>query len=195
MVDNGEVREGRYAEVMMDGFGVVPQSSAAAEQFPCTIAGAPDLTGDPALGSASGAVLASREEGHHHAVARVKVIDLGPGLEYASAGFVSQQHRHRSRSIAIDDREVGVADPSSLDFDETFGRSWWIGRQFAYPNGTGLRIGRRCPDLLQHCALDPHAGQFSSEWPGGPPARAGRTLTNCRIASGTLVGRRVERST
>jgi len=163
MVDNGEVREGRYPEVVMDGFGVAPQSSAAGEEFTCTIAGAPDLTGDPALGSASGAILASREEGHHHSVARVKVIDLGPGLEYASAGLMSQQHRYRSRSIAIDDREVGVADPSSLDSDEAFGGPGWIGRQFAYPNGAGVHIGRRRPDLLQHCALDPHAGQSSSE--------------------------------
>jgi len=128
MVDNGEIGEGRYAEVVMDGSGAASQPPATGQQFPCTVAGTPDLTGDPALGSAPGTVLAPREEGHHHSVTRVKVIDLGTGLDDASAGLVSEQHWYRSGSIAIDDGEVGVAHPSSLDLDEALGLSWWISR-------------------------------------------------------------------
>ena len=156
-VDDGMGRECGCAEVVRDRGPVPGQPGAAAEQLARGVRGRPALAGEAAVRPAAGALAAARQEGEHDPVADRDVADLvADGLDDAG-GLVSEQHRHRTRPVAVHDRQVRVADPRRLDPDEQLGRAGI--REVERADGDRQRVAVRVrpPDLLEHGARDPHA--------------------------------------
>jgi len=73
-----------------------------------------------------------------------EVSDTAADLFDDTGTFVAENHRQRPRSIAINDREVGVTKACSLHFDEHFAGPGWRQIDIGDLEWAGLRIRRRC---------------------------------------------------
>jgi hypothetical protein len=77
----------------------VPESS-----WPATLAGQ--------------ATAAARHEHEHDVIARREVAHARAELAHDPGRLVPQRHRRRPRPIAVDHREIRVAQPGGLDLDQ-----------------------------------------------------------------------------
>src|SRR6185369_15387469 len=50
-------------------------------------------------------------ETHHHMIAGRQVMDIGPDRFHGAGRLMSNRHRHRTRPVAVDDGEIGMAEP------------------------------------------------------------------------------------
>ena len=99
----------------MDGDAVRREAAAAAEEPSLTVGGCSGSAEDRFAARALGAQAAARHEGEDDVVALADVSDSRPdGLDDAGR-LVSEHDRDRARARAVDDREVGVAEPGGDD--------------------------------------------------------------------------------
>ena len=56
----------------------------------------------------------------HHPLADGQVADARADPLDDPGGLVAEQHRHRPHPVAVDHRQVGVADARRLDADQNF---------------------------------------------------------------------------
>ena len=103
---------------------------------------------------------ASGQKRHDYALPDRHVRHGGPGLLDDARRLVAEQHRHRAHPIAVDHRQVGMAQAGGLDADQKFGVT---GRcEFELADGDAAvirRSGRGPSDLFEHGATDPHDDQ------------------------------------
>ena len=84
-------------------------------------------------------------------------VDTGADLADAPGRLVTEQHRHGAGPVAVDDGQVGVADPGGLDPHQHLTRAGAGQLELADGEGSGLRLGPGPADLLEHRPGDPHA--------------------------------------
>jgi hypothetical protein len=73
-----------------------------------------------------------------------EVSDTAADLFDDTGTFVAENHRQRPRSIAINDREVGVAESSRFHLDEHFTRAGRCEIDIGDFEWSGFGIGRGC---------------------------------------------------
>ena len=62
----------------------------------------------------------ARYEYHHYVIALGEGADIGPDLFDDTRGFMPQCHRRRARSVAIDNRQVGMTQAGRGNLDQDF---------------------------------------------------------------------------
>ncbi len=136
-------------------------------RVPAALAALPGSHGVSPLVAQAGQCAAPRQKGHDDALPDGHVGDGGAGLLDDARRLVSEQHRHRAHPVAVDHRQVGMAQPCGLDADQQFGVAGR--REVELADGERPRFGVRPgpSDLFEHSAADPHDHQ---------PAVTGRLL-------------------
>jgi hypothetical protein len=102
------------------------------------------------------AMSATRDEYHHDVVAARQVVHAGADFLDRSGRLVPERHRDRSGAIAVDYREVGVAQPGRADPHEHFAVPGRLELQLL--DGQRLRFGiwTLYADTVQHRRADFH---------------------------------------
>jgi hypothetical protein len=108
--DDDSLREGRDAEVVVDGGAVRREAPAAAEQPSRSVGGRRGGAEDRLAARALGAEAAAGNEREHDVVALADVGDSRPDGLHDARRLVSEHHRHRPRTGAVHDGEIGVAE-------------------------------------------------------------------------------------
>ena len=137
-VDDGVGGEAGDPEVMVDRVGRRADSRRlAAHQRARAVGGAAGFAGREPVGGARRAVAAPRQERHDDALPDRHVRHGGAGLLDDARRLVAEQHRHRAHPVAVDHRQIGVAQPGGLDADEQLG----VTRRRKVELGDGERPG------------------------------------------------------
>ncbi len=150
--------ECRHAEMMVDIMAAaIMQATASVQQATLPIGRSAFRTHIGFAGLAAGAFSAGGEEGENNPVAdREALVVLGPQRLDDARRFVAQCHRHGAGTIAVDHRQVRMAQARRVDSDEQLAAARWIEgqrRQFQRTIvgiGTGIVAGavqHRCGDF------------------------------------------------
>jgi hypothetical protein len=170
-----ERRERRAAEMMVDRLPVALQALAAREQPAGAIRRRAGFAqGRPAL-RARRAVAAARHEHQHDVIADREIGHPVAELLHHAGRLVPERHRQRARPVAVDHREIGVAQARDLDAHEDLARPGRVEIEFLDPERARLRIRERRAHRIQHCGLDLHgrspSGKLSAARAGPDAAR------------------------
>ena len=156
-VDHCVIRKCRHTEVMMHVARPVVEANPAAEQFALGIGG-----------GAIGAKIALPRQTAHARSARRKERQDDPvtngklrivrvaGLDHRCACLMAQRHRHRSRPVAVDHRQVRMAQPGGFDLDEQLTGSRRIERQRSKAERTCFAKWSLMANLVQRRSVDFH---------------------------------------
>ena len=96
---------------------------------------------------------AARHEHHDDVVAVLEVVDAGAELLDDAGRLVAERHRHRPRPVAVDHRQVRVAQPRRRDLDQDLARSGRVELDRLDRQRLRLRVGRRAPISFSTAAL------------------------------------------
>ena len=96
-----------------------------------------------AVGRARRAMAAPRQEHQHHPLTHGQVVDALTDPLDDPGGLVAEQHRHRPHPVAVDHRQVGVADAGRLDSDHDLAASRRRQVEFGDGDRPRLRVGPR----------------------------------------------------
>ena len=107
--------------MVQDRLAVAGEPRPAAEQRARAVGGAARLARRQPVGGAAGAVAAARQERHDHPLSDREVRHRGADPLDDARRLVAEQHRHRADPVAVDDRQVGVAQAGGLDADQELG--------------------------------------------------------------------------
>src|ERR1700747_3149696 len=102
--------------MVMDVLAIAMEPSLARKQRTCTIRGGTWLTQRGSTFSARQTVSAARNEHHDYMVAHLEIIHARSKLLHDASGLVTKDHRGRTRSITVDDGEIGMAKTRRADF-------------------------------------------------------------------------------
>ena len=94
------------------------------------------------------------------------VTDTGANLNHLAGALVAQHQRHRARPVTVDDREVGVAEPTAGDLDQQFARLRRIQFDLLDLNGRRDSIGAFRANFAQHGGLHLHRRSSCPSAPG-----------------------------
>jgi hypothetical protein len=111
--------------------------------------------GRAALGAGQ-AVAAGRHEHHDHVVARHEVGHVLAHLLDHARGLVAERHRHRPRAVAVDDGQVGMAQPGGGDPHQHLAPAGPVQLDRRHAQRLARRIRRRSPHAVQYRGLDLH---------------------------------------
>ena len=177
-------RKRRHPEVVLDVLPSRCRRGAPPRRGPALLAALPGCRAR-AVGWAFAALAAARQERHDDALAN-RDSRRGRRASSIRAGrLVAQQHRDRPRPVAVDDRQVGMADARRLDPDQELAGSRRVELSSPMVIGRDRAQRRGSSQLLQDCSGDPHQvppirrpGARSRDQtcvPGGrtPPSHAG----------------------
>ena len=171
------------AEMVVQRRSVARQSARAGEKRARSVGRRARLAERrPALG-ARGTVAATWNEDHDDMVSDLEVGNALPEFVNDAGSLVTERHRHGSRSIAVDDRQIGVAQARGRDLDEHL----TIPRRREIDGRDLQRLGRRIwmggSHVVQHGGSDLH-----SSTPSCWPLRQGRRRTRDRgVQSGDFI--------
>jgi hypothetical protein len=93
---------------------------------------------------------AGGHENHDDAVALLEVGDAGADLLDLAGGLMAQHHRHRAWPVAVDHREVGMAEARGADADQHLAHAGRSELDLLDPKRLRLRIGRGDGAGVQH---------------------------------------------
>jgi hypothetical protein len=99
---------------------------------------------------------AARDEHHDDVIARREILDSRPEPLDDTGGFVPEHHRGRTRPVAVDDREIGMAQPGGGDAHEHLAWSRLGELDLADIERARLRVGALAPRRLEHRRADAH---------------------------------------
>ena len=102
--------------MVMDVLAIAMEPSLAGKQRTCTIRRGSRLTQRGSTFSARQTVSAARNEHHDYVVAHLEIIHARSKLLHDASGLVTKHHRSRTRSITVDDGEIGMAETRRADF-------------------------------------------------------------------------------
>ncbi len=143
-IDHRVLGHAREPRMMADALAVQSgDATAAGHQFAGRLGYARPLADlRPPLDAAPAAAAGPREL-KHHVVAGAHIVDGRSDLDDFAGPFVTQCHRHRARTIAVDHRQVRMTQPRTGDAHQQFNR---LGRReihFLDRQWLGLRVGAR----------------------------------------------------
>ena len=105
---------------------------------------------------------ATGHEHHDDMIARLKVGDVLTDLLDDTGGLVAERHRHRARAVAVDDREIGMAQARGGDAHQHFTSS----RRIEFDLGDAKRLAdgirRRGAHTIEDGGPDLHVRPFCS---------------------------------
>ena len=159
--------EGGYAEMVVHRAVAVMQSNARPEQRTGAVGDRPRCAQcRTALGTGQ-AVPAARHEHHHDVIADREITDILAQRLDDPGRFVPQRHRQRTGAIAVDHRQIRMAQARRRDphQDLAFARRVEIDRLDL--QGAAVRIGHRRTARTEDCCLDFHRPTLSSSPPPG----------------------------
>ncbi len=162
-VDHGVRREPGDTQVVGDLGATVVQSAPPGQEDAGAVRDRPGLARRHPVGEAAGARSAAWQEGHDHTGPERQVGDLRADSPDEPRGLVAEQHRHGPRTVAVDDREVGVAHAGGLDLDQDLGRPGVVQLELDHTQGPGLLERERVSDAVQDCSADPHVMSFQRD--------------------------------
>ena len=96
---------------------------------------------------------AARHEHHDDVVAVREVVDAGADLLDDARRLVAERHRHRPRPVAVDHRQVRVAQPGGRDLDQDLARPGRIELDLSIFSGFDSAYGAGAPIWLSTAAL------------------------------------------
>ena len=193
------IGESRDAEVVVDlALGVV-QAARAREQRAGAVRGESRLAERRTARVAGAAVSAARHERGDDVVARCEAGHAGADFLHDARGFVPERHRQRPRPVAVDHRQVGVAESRRADPHQHLAGPGRVEFQLLDDERARLRIRRRPADFTQHRGFDSHARKDSPALGArrrtprtlcasgeGKPRRDTPQVRPCRLARGIL---------
>ena len=141
--DDGGLRKRRDADVMVDRPAALVNAARAREQRAGAVRRRTRLAQRRPPGGARNAVAAARHEHQHDMIARHDRGDAGPDLAHDARCFMPQRHRHHPRPVAVDHRQIGMAEPRRLDLHQHFARARRIELDLADDERLALRVRRR----------------------------------------------------
>ena len=109
----------------------------------------------PAFGTGQ-AMAAGWHEHHHHVVARCQVGHVGADLHHHAGGFVAEHHRHGSRAVAVDDRQVRMAQPGRGNAHQHLTGTRWCQLDLANGKRHGFCVGAGNAHLFEYCSPGSH---------------------------------------
>ena len=115
---------------------------------------------------------AARHEDEHHVIARREAVDAFADRLDDAGGLVPQHHRRRTRTGAVDDGKVGVAEAGGPDLDQNFAPAGLRQIDFDDLERLRARVRDRRSHLAKHGGLDAHGRVPPDRVPGA--ARRGR---------------------
>ena len=120
-VDDRVCGEAGDPEVVVDGLAVARQPPFAGHQRARAVGGAAGFAGGQPVRGARRAVATSGQKRHDDALPDRHVRHGGPGLLDDARCLVAEQHRHRAHPVAVDHRQIGMAEAGGLDADQKLG--------------------------------------------------------------------------
>jgi hypothetical protein len=101
--------------MMMDVLAFAVEPSLARKQRTCAIRRCTRLAQRGPAFSARQAMSAARHKHHDDMVAHLEIIHAWSKLLHDAGGLVTKHHGGRTRSIAVDDGEIGMAETCGAD--------------------------------------------------------------------------------
>ena len=86
-------------------------------------------------------------------VAHLDVVHAGADLDDLARAFVAQHDRHRPRPVAVDQRQVGVAEPAAAHLDQHLALAGRIEIELEDWMGLLLANGRGAPQTVRTAAF------------------------------------------
>ena len=108
------------------------------------------------------ALAASREKGHHDPVPGIYARDEFPAFFDDGRRLMPQQHRQRPGPVAVDDREIGMAQASHLHAHEHLVGTGRVQVEFTQSQGGANCIRATVPGLFEDGTDDLHAPTLST---------------------------------
>jgi hypothetical protein len=99
---------------------------------------------------------AAGHEHHHDMIADRQIVDPLPQFLDDARGLMPQRHRQRPGAVAVDDRQVGMAQPRRGDADQHLAAPRRCQLDRLDRQRPTVRIGTRRPQPAQYRSLDPH---------------------------------------
>ena len=159
--DHGALGEGRDPDMMVDRRAVEVQPPRAREQRPLAVGDGARLAQRRPPGAARQAMAAARHEHQDDVVALGEIAHARAERLDHACGFVTQHHRQRPRPVAVDHRQIRMAEPGGLDPHQDLAGARAVELDLLDGQRTTVGIRRRRADPLQNGCPDPH---------GTPPA-------------------------
>ena len=169
------IRESRHAEVVMHVALRVVQPSRARQQRAGAVGRESRLAERRPARGAGSAVAATRHERRDDVVATGEARHAFADLLDDARRLVPEDHRQRTRPVAVDHRQVGMAEPRCANAHQHFAGAWRVEFDFLERERLRLLVGWRAADLAEHGGFDFHAREHT----------AGRALFLSCAAGGT----------
>ena len=162
----------------------IGQSTLTPKQGTCAVGARAGLAQRRTSGRARAAVTAGGNKGKNHVVVNGEICYSRTDLDDITSCFMSENHRQRTWTLTVDDRQVRMAEPGRRNADANFARPG-RGKVYCFNlERTGTCVRGRQTALSQNCRTDFH--------------RRGSIQSACspsRNAASMIVGLRVNRST
>ena len=139
-------------KVMVDRLAVALQPPCAIEQRPRAVGSRARLTQRRPTFGARMAVAAARHEHQHDVIADSEVLHAVAELFDNACGLMAECHRHRARPVAVDHRQVRMAQPRSLDTHQNFARTRRRKVEFFNLQRVRRRVGMRGAHRFENCS-------------------------------------------
>ena len=110
--------EHRAAQMMVDRLADMRDAPRARQQRAGAVGGGTGLAQRRTAFGAGRAMAATGHEDHDHVVADLQVGDAFAQFLDDAGGLMAQRHRHRPRAVAVDHRQVRMAQPRGDDLDQ-----------------------------------------------------------------------------
>src|SRR6185369_7316541 len=108
----------RDAEMMVDRESLALDPARTREQRALAVCRRARLAERGPPFGARQAVPAAGHEDHHDVIAAREIVDAGTELLDNAGRLVPERHRHRTRPVAVDYRQIRMAKPCSGDADQ-----------------------------------------------------------------------------
>ncbi len=156
-IDHGIFGVARHAGLVVHRLAVVMQTMMTAQQLARRARRHRAFADIGAAFEAAPAAAAAYVEGEADMIARFDVVDAGTDLDDLAGAFVAEHDRRRPRAIAVDQRQIGMAEAGAAHLDQHFAFARRI--EIELDDMDGLALGerpRRTADG-ENSGLDLHA--------------------------------------
>src|SRR5262245_10029490 len=142
---------------------VAMQPALAGQQRACAVRSRARLAQRRTTLGAGKAMAATRHEHHHHVVADREIVDAGPEFFDHARRLMTEHHRRRSWAVAVDHRQIGVAQAGGADLHQHLAVARRIELDLLDRQWPGDRIWPLDTHPVQYRSLDlhdvtPHSG-------------------------------------
>jgi hypothetical protein len=141
--------EGRHPDVMVHRPAVELDAPGARQQRAGGVGGHGRLAQSRTTLHAGQAGAAARHEYQDDVVTGGQVLHPRPQFHHLACGLMAQHHWHGPRAVAVDGREVGVAQARRPDAHQHFAVAWRLQFDLLYGERLGVPVGSRL-----HCLAD-----------------------------------------